>query len=79
MISSIDRVDEKLAECLSLIESVLDQSPCDDEFPPLQHFQVVCPKRSARSCHPRWQDVDLTITVTPQGRTVQRRPLSRSD
>lgn len=36
-------------------------------------------KRSAWPQYPRWQDADLTIKATPEGRIVQRRPLSRSD
>ena len=79
LITSIDRVDKSLVECLSLVESVLDRSAYDDEFPPLQHFRAVGPKRSARSRRSRWQDADLIIMATPKGRTVQRRPLSRSD
>jgi hypothetical protein len=79
LIASIDRVDKGLAECFSLVESVLDQPAYDDKFPSLQHFQAVSAKRSAHSRRQKWQDADLTITVTPEGRIVQRRPLSRSD
>jgi hypothetical protein len=79
LIASINWVDQKLAECLSLVKLVLDQSPYDDEFPPFQHFRAVGAKRSARSRRPRWQDANLKITATPEGRSIQRRPLRRSD
>jgi hypothetical protein len=61
------------------MESVLDQPTYDYEFPSLQHFQAVSTKRSARSRRPKRQDADLTITATPEGRIVQRLPLSKSN
>lgn len=64
---------------MSLVESVLDRPHFDDESLPLQHSQATSAKRFTRSHRPRWQDVDLIVTATPEGRTVQHRPLSRSD
>jgi hypothetical protein len=78
LIASIDQVEKSLAECLSLVESVLDRPPSDDKFPLLQHSQVVGVKRPTRSRRPRWPYADLIITATPEGHMVQCRPLPRS-
>jgi hypothetical protein len=69
-ITSIDWVDRGLAECLSLVESVLDHPHFDDESLTLQHSRAPSAKRFAQSHHPRWQDVDLIITATLEGHTV---------
>ena len=45
------------------------------EAPALQGHHATNADHLARTCHPRWQDEDLVITATPEGRTVQRQPL----
>ena len=66
---------ERLAECQLLMDSVLDQSRASDEVPALQGHHATNAEHPARARRRRWQDEDLVITVTPEGRTVQRRPL----
>ena len=75
LIASIDRVTDHLAECQLLMDSVLDQSRASDEVPALQGHHATNAEHPARAYHSRWQDEDLVITATPEGRTVQHRPL----
>jgi hypothetical protein len=75
LIASIDWVNKGLAECLSLTESVLDQSTKGGKTPALQGHCAANAEYLAHARHPRWQDVDLVIMATPEGCIVQRRPL----
>lgn len=50
-------------------------STVSNKAPALQGHRATATEQSARSRHPRWQDSDLVITSTLEGRTVQRRPL----
>ena len=75
LIASIDRVIDRLAECQLLVDSVLDQSRASDEVPALHGHHATNAEYLAHACRLRWQDEDLVITATPEGRTVQRRPL----
>ena len=43
--------------------------------PTLQGHHATNAEHPARACHPRWQDEDLVITGTLEGRTVQCRLL----
>ena len=60
------------------MDSVLDQSRASDEIPALQGHHATNAEHAARAHRLRWQDEDLVITATPEGRTVQRRPLPTS-
>ena len=75
LIASVDRVTNVLAECLSLAESILDRSTKVDQIPALQGHHATNAEHLARAQCPRWQDEDLVITTTLEGRTVQCRPL----
>ena len=75
LIASIDRVIDRLAECQLLVDLVLDQSRVSDEVPALQGHHATNAEHPAHARHPRWQDEDLVIIATPEGRTVQHRPL----
>ena len=75
LIEAIDWVMDRLAECQLPVDSVLDQSRASDEPPALQDHHATNAERPAHARCPRWQDEDLVITATPEGRTVQRRPL----
>jgi len=72
LITSIDRVTDRLAECQLLMGLVLDQSRASDEFPVLQDHQATTTERPARPHHSRRPDSDLVITATPEGRKVRR-------
>jgi len=76
LIEAIDRVTHHLAECQLLVDLVLDRSRVSDEPPTLQGHHASNAEHPARAHHPRWQDEDLVITPTLEGRTVQCRPLS---
>ena len=75
LIASIDRVTDRLAECQLLMDSVLDQSRASDEIPILQGHHATNAEHTSRACRLRWQDEDLVIMATPEGCTVQCRPL----
>ena len=75
LIEAIDRVMNRLAECQLLVDSVLDRSRASDEPPALQGHHATNTERPAHARRSRWQDEDLVITATLEGRTVQRRPL----
>ena len=75
LIASVDRVTNVLAECLSLAESILDRSTKVDQIPALQGHHATNAEHLARAQCPRWQDEDLVITTTLDGRNVQRQPL----
>ena len=47
----------------------------EGEAPALQGHHATNAEHPARARRLRWQDEDLVITATPEGRTVQRRPL----
>jgi hypothetical protein len=70
LIESIDWVTTGLAEALTLVESIRDQS-AEDGHGPIHHHQT---ERPARASHQRHLDSDLVITVAPEGRTVRFRP-----
>ena len=57
------------------MELVLNQSTNGDVTPALQGHHATNAEHPAHAHRPRWQDVDLVITATPDGRIVQRRPL----
>ena len=75
LITSVDRVTNGLAKCLSLMELVLNQSTNRDVTPALQGHHATNDEHPARVRLSRLQDEDLVITATPDGRIVQRRPL----
>ena len=75
LIASIDRVTDRLAECQLLMVLVLDQSRASDEFPILQDHQAATTERPTQPHYSRQLDSDLVIMATPEGHTVQRRPL----
>ena len=75
LIEAIDRVTDRLAKCQLLVDSVLDRSRLSGEPSALQGHHATNAERPTRARHPRWQDEDLVITATLEGRTVQRRPL----
>lgn len=79
LVTSIDLVGQGLADCLSLVELILDLSAKSDESPALQHHCTATVEHHARSYHPRWLDEDLVITATSDGRAVRRRPLPEAD
>ena len=74
LIEAIDWVMDRLAECQLPVDSVLDQSRASDEPPALQDHHATNAERPAHARCPRWQDEDLVITATLEGRTIQRRP-----
>ena len=75
LIEAIDLFMDRSAECQLLVDSVLDWSRASDKPPTLQGHHASNAKHPACARHPRWQDEDLVITTTPEGGTVQRRPL----
>ena len=75
LIASIDRVIDRLVGCQLLMDSFLDQSRASDGFPVLQDHQAATTERPAWPLHSRQPDSDLVIMATPEGHTVQRRPL----
>ena len=75
LIASIDRVTNGLAMCLSLTESVLNQSTNEDVTPALQGHHTTNAEHPTHARRLRWQDEDLVIMVTLDRRIVQRRPL----
>ena len=75
MITSIDWVINRLAECRLLVDSVLDRSTTSNEFPALQDHQAAATKRPARPHRLRQPDSDLVIMATLEGRTARHRPL----
>jgi len=75
LIASIDRVTDTLAECLSLVNSVLDRSTISGQASALQSHHAAVAERSARARLLRWQDSDLVITAALEGRMGQHRPL----
>ena len=62
-------------ECQLIVDLVLDQSRASDEVPALQGRNTTSAEHPARARRPRWQDEDLVIMATPEGCTVQCRPL----
>jgi hypothetical protein len=70
MIASIDQVTNDLAECLSLTKSILYRFAMSDEVPALQDRHATMTERSARPHRLRWQDLDLVIMTTLEGRMV---------
>ena len=78
LITTIDRVTDRLAECQLLVGSVLDQSRASDEFPVLQDHQAATIERPTRPLRSRRLDSNLVITATLEGRTAQLRPLPTS-
>ena len=71
LITSIDRVTDRLAECQLLMGLVLDQSRASDEFPVLQDHQATTTERPARPLRSRRPDSDLVIKANLEGRAVQ--------
>jgi hypothetical protein len=63
LVESIDWVTTGLAETLTLVESIRDQST-EDSYGPINHHQT---ERPARAGHQRRLDSDLVITATPRG------------
>lgn len=72
LIASINWVTEGLAQSLFLAESVLDRFTAEKCFSPTHDRRTEWPARTSRL---RPLDSNLVIQVTPEGRTVQRRPL----
>jgi hypothetical protein len=70
LITSIDQVTNDLAECLSLMKSILYRFAMSDEVPALQDRHATMTERSARPHRLRWQDLDLVIMTTLEGRMV---------
>ena len=72
LIESIDRLTDRLAECQLLVDLVLDQFRVSDEPPTVQGHHATNAERPAHARRLRWQDEDLVIMATPEGRIVQR-------
>jgi hypothetical protein len=70
LIESIDWVTMSLAEALTLVELIRDQS-AKDGHGPIHHHRIEQPARASRQ---RRLDSDLVITVAPEGRTICFRP-----
>ena len=79
LIASIYWVIDHLAECQLLVDSVLDQSRVSNEVPALQGHHFANDEHPTRARRPRWQEEDLVITATLDGRIVQLRPLPDED
>jgi hypothetical protein len=69
LLEAIDRLDSKLSESLTLVDSIQNQST---KQIPTHHNRST---RPARACHPAWLDTDLVVTTTPDGRTVRLCPV----
>ena len=70
LIEAIDRVTDHLAECQLHVDLVLDRSRASDEPPALQGHHATNAEHPARARRLRWQDEDLVITTTLEGRIV---------
>jgi hypothetical protein len=75
LLTSIDQVTNGLTECLSLTELILDRFAMSDKVPALQDHHATMTERIARPHRPGWQDSDMVIMATLEGRTVRCRPL----
>jgi hypothetical protein len=69
LIESIDRVTAGLAETLTLVESIRDQS-AEDCYGPIHHHLT---ERPTQASHQRHLDSDMVIMATPKGRMVRYR------
>lgn len=66
---------DRLTRCLSLAESVLHRSPSGGKSPTRQYCCNATPEQSSWTCQLAWQDSDLVIMASPDGRTVWHQPL----
>ena len=63
LIASIDQVNQKLSNCLSIAESTLVQPADNEEFSPRPHHRTTCSDHSIHSHHRRRSEEPLDITV----------------
>ena len=73
LITYIDRVTNRLAECQLLVDLVLDQSRVSDEIPALQGHHATNAEHPACAHRLRWQDEDLVI-IGNSGRVYHSTP-----
>ena len=64
LIASIDQVNQKLSNCLSIAKLALVRPVDDEEFSPRPHRRTTCFGHSIHSCRRRRTEEPLVITMT---------------